>query len=214
MKHRLTATALALAVLAAAPASAQLANFPVTPVPAMGAAPQSSVSGTYGRGLNSGSGEENAFGVGYARTGQTISFTVGVGLVTYDDSELTVGGQIGTQLMDGDLFDIGVQGGIAWMSPGDFTWLHFPVGVSFTNTTEVGDGTMLTPWFMPRFSIRNISGDTIDNDTELDPGISGGVEMALSGGFAINAALDWLLQDGSDALTLGLGVSYALGGGN
>ena len=78
----------------------------------------------------------------------------------------------------------------------------------------VGDGTVLTPWFMPRFSITNFSGDDIDNTTELDPGLSGGVGMALSGGFGINAALDYLLQEGSDAFTLGLGVSYAFGGGN
>jgi hypothetical protein len=214
MKHRLTVTMVALALFAAAPVSAQLANFPVTPVPAMGDAPQSSVSADYGRGLNSGSGEENAFGVGYARTGATVSFTVGLGLVTYSESELTVGGQVGTQLVDGDMFDIGVQGGIGWMSPGGLTWLHFPVGVSFTTSTEVGDGTMLTPWFMPRFSITNVSGDDIDSNTELDPGLSAGVGMALSGGFGIHAALDYLLQEGSDSFILGLGGSYALGGGN
>jgi hypothetical protein len=214
MKLRLTVMATAFALFATAPASAQLRNFPVTPVPAMGAAPESSVSGTYGRGLNSGSGEENAFGVGYARTGQTISFTVGLGLITYSSSELTAGGQIGTQLVDGDMFDLGVQGGIGWVSPEGFTWLHFPVGVSFTTSTEVADGTVLTPWFMPRFSITNVSGDAIDNSTELDPGISAGVGMALSGGFGINAALDYLLQSGDDSFLLGLGVSYVFGGGN
>jgi hypothetical protein len=214
MKTRLTLLAFALSVLAAAPASAQLANFPVTPVPMMGEAPQSSASFNYGRGLNSGSGEENAFGLGYARTGARIGFTVGAAIVTYDNSEFTFGGQVGTQVYAGEMFDIGVQGGFGFMSPGDLTWLHFPIGASFTSEVEVGDGTVLTPWFMPRFSLTNLSGDDFDSQTEFDPGISAGVGMALSGGFGINAALDWLLVDGSDPFTLGLGVSYAIGGAN
>ena len=216
MKVRLTLAGLALSALAAVPASAQLAGFPVTPVPAMGDAPQSSISGMYGRGLNQGSGEENAFGVGYARTGAPVSFTIGAGFWG-DDNDVTLGGQVGFTVLNHQSFDLGIQGGLGWTSPGPFTWIHIPVGASFTFTTsEVGDGAALTPWVMPRFSIRRFSYDdaNVDADTEFDPGVSGGVGLALEGGFGIMAALDYLLQDGDDALTLGIGVSYAFPGGN
>lgn len=216
MKVRLTVSALAVAALTAMPASSQLAGFPVTAVPAMGDAPQSSISGMYGRGLNQGSGEENAFGVGYARTGAPVSFTIGAGFWT-DDTELTLGGQVGFTVMSQEMFDLGIQAGLGWTSPGPFTWVHVPVGVSFTfDASEVGDGMALTPWVMPRFSIRRLSYDDpdVDADTEFDPGVSGGVSVGLGGGFGLMAALDYLLQDGDDALTLGIGASFAFGSGN
>lgn len=211
MNFRLTLAATAVAALTAAPSSAQLVNFPVTPVPMTSETPQNILTGNYGRGLNSGTAEENGFAVGFERAGRDFSFTAGVGLVTYEaGTEATVGGQIGFPLAATETFDIGVQGGFAWAGLPGGSLLHFPVGVAFMAESQMEGGTRLTPWFMPRFSLRSFDPDFGDGQTEFDPGISGGVRLELEDGLALTTALDYLLQDGDDALTLGIGVRYML----
>jgi len=213
MIRRATLGALALAAFAALPTSAQLANFPVTPVPGMSDAPQSWIAGSYGRGLNQASGEENAFGVVYGRTGAPISFLVGAGFVTdAPDTELTLGAALGFHLAQVGVFDVAINGGLGWMKPGDITWLHLPVGVSFSTTSDVGQDSPLGWWFMPRFSFQRWSGDNAAgnsvSDSEFDPGVSTGASFSFAEGFGMNASLDYLLVEGDDPLTLGLGVVY------
>lgn len=211
MKIRLTLAVAAVTALSAAPSSAQLINFPVTPVPMTSETPHNILTGNYGRGLNSGTAEENAFAVGFERAGRDFSFTVGAGLITYEaGTEATLGGQIGFPLATTETFDIGVQGGFAWTGFPAGSLLHFPVGVAFMAESQMEGGTTLTPWFMPRFSIRSFDPDFGDGDTEFDPGISGGVRFGLDESLSLTTALDYLLQDGDDALTLGLGVRYIL----
>lgn len=212
MKIRLTLAVAAVTAFSAAPSSGQLINFPVTPVPMTSETPQNILTGQYGRGLNQGSGEENAFAVGFERAGRDFSFTAGLGFITFEpETEVTLGGQIGFPLARTETFDIGVQGGFSWTGFPVGDLLHFPVGVSFMAESQMEGGTTLTPWFMPRFSLRSFSPDVGDGNTEFDPGISGGVRFELEQGLALSTALDYLLQDGDDALTLGLGIRYTLG---
>lgn len=214
MIRRATLGAVALAAFAALPASAQLANFPVTPVPGMADAPQSWISGNYGRGLNQGSGEENAFGVVYGRTGSPVSFLVGAGFITADpDTEVTLGAALGFQLAEVGVFDVAINGGLGWMSPGDLTWIHLPVGVSFSTSSDVGQDSPLGWWFMPRFSYQRLSGNG-DANSEFDPGVSTGASISFSEGLGMSASLDYLLVDGDDPVTLGIGLVYTFPRGN
>jgi hypothetical protein len=218
MQQRITPLflALGLATLLAAPAHAQMWNFPDYMVPGMRGAPTSWVSADFGRGLNEASGEENAFGAAYGRTGEAISFMIGAGIITGDfDDEFTFGAAVGGDFMEGDGVTLGVQGGFGWVSPGPLTLIRIPVGLTVRSETEMEDGGIVIPWVMPRLNFSRWSGGG-DSDSELDLGISGGVTMTLSSGVGFHAALDYLLVEGDDPLQFGLGIHYLLGssGGN
>lgn len=214
MKRRFAGPLMALGLVffLAAPGSAQMWGFPDYMVPQMRGAPQSWVAGSYARGLNDASGELNAFGAAYGRTGESASFQLGFGVLSGEgDSEATLGGAVGIPLSQGESFDVAVQGGLGWFSSGDFTFIRVPIGVSFSGGSTTESGAAVVPWAMPRLNIARISFSG-ESDTETDLGISGGVNMTFPSGFGFHAALDILLA-GEDPLHLGFGVQYLLGSG-
>jgi len=196
--------------LAAAPADAQLVNFPVTAVPV--GAPATFFAVNYGRGLNDNSGKQNAFGAFVGRTGlgERVSVVGGVGMVNYDpDAKYTFGGNVAVAVLDAEATtQVSVQGGIGYMSPAtDVSVMNFPIGVAI-RTTVASDSGNLGLWAMPRL---NISRNKVlsFSDTQTDLGVSGGVAFTTSGGFGIHAALDVLAADNS-AMVGSVGIHYVV----
>jgi hypothetical protein len=216
MKLRIATLSLALglAVMSAAPATAQMWNFPDYMVPAMRGAPTSWVSADFGRGVNNVTGEENGLALAYGRTGEAVNFMLAGGILTGDfDNEFTFGASVGGDIMESEGLVMGVQGGFGWISPGDLTLIEIPVGLSLRTESEMANGGALIPWVMPRLNIGHASLGG-ESDTELDLGISGGVTVTFLNGVGVHAALDYLMAEGDDPVLLGFGVHYLLGSRN
>jgi hypothetical protein len=211
MKRIATAVALVFGLtLAAAPADAQLVNFPVMAVPT--GAPSTFFGASFGRGLNEESGKQNAFGafVGRSGLGQRVSVVAGVGMVNYEpDAKYTFGGDVAVAVLDADAeTQVSVQGGIGYMSIAtDVSTMNFPIGVAI-RTTVASDSGNLGLWAMPRLNIARAKFGSL-SDTSSDLGVSGGVSFTTSGGFGVNAALDVLAADAS-AMLAGVGVHYVV----
>lgn len=203
-----------LLVVTALPASAQLWFFPDYQVPSVGpTGPATFIAGTYGRGLNEASGQADAIGGVVGRTGESVSFLGGVGLVTGDGSdELTVGGAVGVDVAQGESATVSVQGGIGWMSVDFFTetltMLRFPIGVAIKGQVESPEA-VIVPWVMPRVNISRISAGG-NSETETDFGASAGVSFTFPSGFGVHTALDILLSN-TNLWYFGGGVHYLLG---
>jgi hypothetical protein len=214
MQHRITGVAvgLGLVFLTSLPASAQLWHFPDYAVPSAVGGPSTFLAGTYGRGLNTESGELDAFGGVVGRTGETASFMGGLGVITGGgDSEVTLGGSVAVDVVRGESVNLGLQGGIGWWSPGDVTSLRFPIGLAVKGAVESPEAR-ITPWAMPRLDIRYASFDG-DSDTSTDFGASAGVSFTFPSGFGVHTALDVLLADGGEPWLFGIGGHYLLGNG-
>lgn len=185
-------------------------NFPDYAVPSAVDGPSTFIAATYGRGLNQRSGEQDAFGGVVGRTGEQVSFLGGIGLVSGAlDDDLTLGGAVGVDVMQGESATFTVQGGIGWMSPGDFTLLRFPIGFAIKGLVETTEA-QIVPWAMPRLDIRRVSLNDA-SDTETDLGASAGVSFTFPGGFGVHTALDVVLADGGDPWLFGIGGHYVIG---
>ena len=221
-KARFVSSIAVAALLVATPATGQLANFPILALPAGDADGATSIGAGWGRGLNETSGKLDAIAVGVARAMETVSFGV-MGSYVLDaafdaagelTSEIALGGSVAYNApMDGSI-DVGIQGGIEWMSPEGATVLNFPLGVSIAGATEAGS-MAVRPWVMPRVQFFRVSPETGDSNTETDFGASGGVSGVTEGGFGVGLSIDWLLtDDGTGSNTsqwlFGAAVFYAL----
>lgn len=204
---------LALLLVTALPASAQLWFFPDYAVPSAIDGPSTWIAGSYGRGLNDASGKLDAIGAFAGRTGESASFMGGLAIVTGGASdEITAGGSIGFDIMQGESATIGLQGGFGWMSPDGGTLLRFPIGVAIKGAAQSPEA-LIVPWIMPRLNITRVSSDLFGSDTETDFGASAGVSFTFNGGFGVHTALDILLGTGAESWLFGMGGHYILGGG-
>ena len=216
MKRPATALAfgLGMVLMTAASADAQLWFFPDFAVPSAFGTPASFVAGTYGRGLNDVSGKLNAYGLIVGRTGlgERISVMAGAGLIDDVESEWTIGGSVGVDVLGADATtQLSVQGGVGWLDV-DFlgetiTTLRFPIGVALKRRIE-GESASVTPWVMPRLNISRISVLGI-SDTEVDFGGSAGVGVTMTSGFGLHAAID-VLAANSTVWFVGVGAHYVI----
>ena len=216
MKRPATALAfgLGMVLMTAASADAQLWFFPDYAVPSAFGTPSSFVAGTYGRGLNDVSGKLNAYGLIVGRTGlgERISVMAGAGLIDDVESEWTIGGSVGVDVLEADATtQLSVQGGVGWLDV-DFlgetlTTLRFPIGVALKRRIE-GESASVTPWVMPRLNISRVSG-LGSSDTEADFGASAGVGVTMTSGFGLHAALD-VLAANSTVWFVGVGAHYVI----
>ena len=210
MKRHASALALAVGLVSitAAQVEGQLWFFPDYAVPSSNGTPSTFVAGTFGRGVNEDSGELNAFGAVVGRTGERVSVMGGIGMVDDVDSEITLGGSVGVDVVNGESATISVQGGIGWMSPGDFTLVRVPIGLAIKGNGGSGS-TSVIPWIMPRLNYTRVSFGGASS-SETDFGASGGVGITSQGGFGVHLALDALFAN-ETIFTLGLGVHYVVG---
>lgn len=203
-------------MVAAVPASAQMWFFPDFALPSVGpSGPATFLAGTYGRGLNTASGEADAIGGVVVRTTEGASFLGGGGIVMGDGSnEVTLGGAVGVDVVQGESATVSVQGGIGWMSldviTETVTALRFPLGVAIKGSVESPEA-LISPWIMPRVNISRLSGGGA-SATETDLGVSAGVSFTFPSGFGVHTALDLLLAN-SNLWYFGGGFHYLLGGG-
>ena len=217
MKSRFLAGMLTLGLaLAPAAAAGQMWFFPDYAIPSASGAPATWVAGTYGRGLNDDSGKTDAYGLVIGRTGDKVSFLGGVGQGRQGgEGELTLGGAVGLDVMQGESTTVSVQGGLGWFSSEigteTLTALRFPIGVAVKGMFQTSEAS-IAPWIMPRVNIARLSGGG-DSQTNTDLGASGGVSFTFPGGFGVHTALDFLLADEREPITFGMGAHYLIGGG-
>lgn len=215
-RNQFAALTIAAALLSfSAPASAQMWFFPDYAVPSAMGTPAAFVAATYGRGLNEASGKLDAVGLVAGKTGETVSFMGGVGRASADgESETTLGGAVGFDVVRGASATISVQGGIGWFSVDVFgetlTSLRFPIGVAVKGAIQTSSATVV-PWVMPRLNVVRVSAGGV-SDSATDLGASGGLTFNFSGGFGVHTALDVLLAN-SKMVHFGVGAHYVLGGG-
>ena len=211
MQHRAQGFVLALGLLSftALPASAQMWGFPDYAVPSANAGPSTFLAATYGRGLNDASGKLDAIGGVVGRTGEVISFLGGLGLVSGGaDDEITVGGAIGADVVNGESATLALHGGVGWMEAGSTTMWRFPIGVALKGYVESPEAAIM-PWVMPKLDISRSSNDFFQN-TVTDFGASGGVAFNFASGFGLHTALDIVFRDDT-VWTFGAGAHYVLG---
>lgn len=199
-------------LVSAATVDAQLVNFPNYAVPSSFGMPSTFISADFGRGLNDISGKQNAFGVALGRTGigERVNVVVGAGMVTYDpDTKYTFGGDVGVDVLGSDAdVQIGVQGGVGYMSLADgYTTTSLPIGVAVKGM-EAGESANFGWWFMPRLQYTRVKIADITG-TSTDFGASAGASISMSSGFGIHAAVDLLAADNSSWLG-GVGVHYII----
>jgi hypothetical protein len=212
MKRSIIAGVLGLGLVLASSTAveAQLTNFPVYAVPSANGMPSSFLSVDFGRGLNEFSGEQNAFGVAYGRTGiaDRVGINIGAAMVNYDpDAKYTFGGNVGFDLLapDSDV-QIGIQGGVGYISlADDVSSTTVPVGVAVKGT----EGESLGWWFMPRLNYSRASAFGVSGSS-TDFGASAGASFTSAGGFGVHGAID-LLAAGENIWHFGLGAHYVIG---
>lgn len=213
MHQRTTGFALGLCLLlvSALPASAQLWFFPDYAVPSATAGPSTFVAGTYGRGLNDTSGKLDAFGGIVGRTGESASFMGGIGLITgAGDDEITLGGAVGVDVVEGESVTLALNGGVGWMGPGDSNFWRFPIGLAIKGFAQSPEAA-IAPWVMPRVNISRVSSGSF-SDTEVDLGASAGVGFTFPSGFGVHTALDVLFASDTSWL-FGIGGHFLVGAG-
>lgn len=199
-------------LVGAIPASAQLFSFPFYSVPSVNGAPATFFAGSYGRGLSDSSGKADAYGATIGRTGEAASFMGGLGFVDGGgDSELTLGGAVGVDLINGESATVAFNGGIGWTGPGDATFLRFPLGIAIKGFAQSPEAA-ISPWIMPRLEIMRVSVSGF-SDTQTELGASAGVGFTFPNGFGVHTALDALFADDTVWL-FGIGGHYVVGSGN
>ncbi|HUF76379.1 MAG TPA: hypothetical protein VMM35_08875 [Longimicrobiales bacterium] len=207
---RISVLTIGLAMIAAVPVEAQLFNFPNYAVPT--GAPATFIGAGYGTGLNDASGKLDAYGAAVGRTGIGNRATVAASLGMIDsapDSEWTFGGLVGFDVLPaGGSAQVTLQAGVGHMSPGDLTFLQFPIGVALKGLME-GPTANVEPWVMPRLHYSRVSANG-SSASSTDFGVSGGFSVTLPSGLGVHTALDLTAVDPDNVWMLGVGLHYMI----
>ena len=205
------AAALALAVgLVVAPAAAQLNSIPVYFNPKGGTG--FTLAGDFGKGVNTQSGKNTAFGVRASVGGGPFSIGAGVGTVSLaGQSEVQYMGNAALRIVGGPLIpvSVAVQAGVGYLKVGSVKTLNVPIGVGIGLSVPT-PGFSFDPWIAPRVTINAVEflGTTVTNS---GVGVSGGVNLAFVMGLGLHLGFDWTKVGGSTPLIIGAGVHYKFG---
>ena len=179
------------ALLIATPAVGQLINFPVLALAPGDADGATSVGAGWARGLNDDSNKQSAFGAGFQRAMERVSFGASAGYVATDTDELTLAGSVGVHVLpDNDApVQVTVQSGLGWMSidgtPDNTSLLNIPVGVAIQSNND----SPVSAWVMPRINFLRDSSGGVSN-TESKFGASAGAAYTSEGGVGVGVAFD------------------------
>lgn len=199
---------LAAALMIATPAMGQLINFPVLALAPGDADGTTVIGAAFARGLNDNSGKQSAFGAGFARGMERVSFGAAGGYVATDFDELTLAARIAVHLLSDSPVQVSLQSGIGWMDSGA-TLLNFPIGLAIQSNND-GPGRV---WVMPRLNVMRISSGGVSN-TDSKIGASAGGSYTAEGGIGFNVALDFQRVDNGledvSAVLFSAGVHYVL----
>jgi hypothetical protein len=208
MRH---ASLLALCVLLpAAPAQAQMFNFPDYSI--RSGAPATVIATHLARGLSASSGKRNAYGATVSRSGiaERFSARVGIGMVDRDpEGKLTFGGAVQASFTDpSSSTALALLAGFGYMSIDPATLLRFPIGVSAGISVPAASGSTVFSWVMPRLDISRLSASGTSG-TETNLGASGGVTVLAGSGLGFHLALDLVASDPT-AWHTGGGIQYVI----
>jgi hypothetical protein len=218
------ALALGLAVVVL-PASAQLNSIPVYFNPKGGTG--FTLAGDFGKGVNTASDKNTAFGVRASVGGGPFSVGAGLGTVNpavgvgQRQSEVQYMGNAAIRLLGGPLIpvSVSVQAGVGYLKqdilvgsmliPVSEKTLNVPIGVGIGLSVPT-PGFSLDPWIAPRVTINavEILGTTVTNS---GVGVSGGVNLAFVMGLGLHLGFDWTKVGGSKPFIIGAGVHYKFG---
>ncbi|MCH7714687.1 MAG: hypothetical protein IH876_01010 [Gemmatimonadetes bacterium] len=205
------AAALALAVgLVVAPAAAQLNSIPVYFNPKGGTG--FTLAGDFGKGVNTQSGKNTAFGVRASVGGGPFSIGAGVGTVSLaGQSEVQYMGNAALRIVGGPLIpvSVAVQAGVGYLKVASVKTLNIPIGIGIGLSVPT-PGFSFDPWIAPRVTVNavEILGITTTNS---GVGVSGGVNLAFVMGLGLHLGFDWTKVGGSTPLIIGAGVHYKFG---
>jgi len=200
-------------------ASAQMAGF--VNYPAIGGVGVK-VWGDYGRGVNEDASKATYFG-GRAELGiPVVSFWAGAGAVSPDGvegSEVTFGGGAAFNLVKGPMVPIkvSVQAAYSSIASGRFTGeggrlATIPFGLAAAANLGTG-GVAIVPWAYAFGEYISLSPSEGESTKKFGYGISGGLELNLTMGFGIYAAIDWSSVDlagGTDTRTSPVVAAFGL----
>lgn len=208
---------LALALFASA-AEAQLEGYPVT---AWTADPGVTISGDFGRGVNTESGQLNAFGGRLGISAPMIGVWAGAGSLNLGSglgSELTFAGGLALKVFDPPLIpiQISLQAGAGILSrtvgvPGfeqSINSVNVPIGVAFAIKAPT-PGVNVQPWVMPRVHILRVSVAGASG-SDVGYGVSGGLNLTLPVGLGAHVAIDYMKIGSASPIVFGTGLHYTI----
>ncbi len=140
-------------------------------------------------------------------------FGVNAGFTSFDavdDSQIQVGGLVGTQMSNGKLSYCPLASAAYRMGPGDdVSSIEAAGGVGAALDIYDGGSFTLAPFASARFAWHRVAvGDFNDSSTDLHYGI--GVAFRLSNGIILAPSIDMSTEEGSDSV-LGVRISLPLG---
>lgn len=220
MTHLRAAGLLFVAALAApAPLAAQALGLPVRNA---GLPRGLSVAADLGV-PNDASGLGTSYGVTAGLTLGLVGVTATVARAEIEgaDTQGSMAATANLRLLGGPLvpFFAILQGGIGSYTSGtsiegaDIVTRTYPVGLGL-GWTIASPVVSLKPWLAPRVQWSSTSAGAYSDPHELDPAVSGGIDLGFINGLAVRAMYDRVLQDdGPDASvwSLGLGYSFRIG---
>ncbi len=173
---------------------------------------------------NDDAGGGNAYGV-TGRLGMG-AFGATAMLSTYDPdgpsgSDVSVGATLNYRVFGGPLVPLAVtlQAGVGYAKPddqllpppnndiADVSELRFPVGAGFALTIP-NPALAIKPWLAPRLDIVRRSPEGLEDETETEFGLSGGIELNLLNGLGLHASYDAVFVDGGNPGVFGVGAHY------
>ena len=208
---------LALALFASA-AEAQLVGYPVS---AWTAGPGVTISGDFGRGVNTESGQLNAYGGRIGVSAPVIGVWAGAGSLNMGSglgSELTFAGGLALKVFDPPLIpiQISLQAGAGILNQTfdilgveeSLNSMNVPIGVAFAFKAPT-PGVNVQPWVMPRVQYRRVSLSGVSG-SDLGYGVSGGLNLTLPVGLGAHVAIDYMKIGSASPIVFGTGLHYTI----
>jgi len=203
--------AVALLVLAAGAAQAQVTGLPVHNAGVSSGLTIGAAVGfpdaDYGKGTAFGA--RGALGLGPFGVSAVVSSWNPRGP---GDAQTAVGGYLNLKVFGGPLIPLSVtlQGGAEYTSNSGVKVVHAPVGLGFALKIP-NPALAIKPWLAPRLDIIKVSGTTLNDDTETNFGLSGGVDFSLLGGIGFGVAYDRTFAGNSvNPSVLSVGLNYSI----
>jgi len=128
------------------------------------------------------------------------------------DASSAVGGYLNLKVFGGPLIPLSVtlQGGAEYTSNNGVKVVHAPVGLGIALKIP-NPALAIKPWLAPRLDIVKVSGTTLNNNTETNFGVSGGVDFSLLGGIGFGVAYDrTFVGGGLNPSVFSAGVNYSI----
>ena len=205
----------------AAPASAQLVNFPVVVSPHGAQQRAFGIAGLYGKGLNDDSGKLTSIGgaAGIALGGFAIR--AGVVSVKNGSSEISFGGNVEFAFVKGGPLALSAFAGYGKLN--NVLKMNVPFGVGIGFSPAMSGGGAFEIWAAPSGRLQQLDEALLPGSSSaFGFGVSGGARYTLAMGLGLGVSIDYQSIDLADvgssttSTLFGAGVfySFSMGGGD